>query len=139
MKTSIKQTAHRLAAALAIATAVATTGAWAATTTYYQVAGTCDASCVFAADGLASDVEITSTPQLAFPSITLDDIPANATQVAQTTDIPNPITLNTPEYPGWSYTWENLPDIVGGKKIHYAVVETEAKVKAYDLEVQYEG
>ncbi len=71
-------------------------------------------------------------------TITLDDIPANATQVTQTTDIPNPITLNTPEYPGWSYTWENLPDIVGGEKIHYAVVETEAKVKAYDLEVQYD-
>ena len=79
MKTSIKQTVRRLAAALAIATVFATTGAWAATTTYYQVAGTRDASCVFAADGLASDVEITSTPQLAFPGITLDDIPARAT------------------------------------------------------------
>lgn len=79
MKTSIKQMARRLAAALAIATVFATTGAWAATTTYYQVAGTRDASCVFAADGLASDVEITSTPQLAFPGITLDDIPARAT------------------------------------------------------------
>jgi hypothetical protein len=79
MKTPIKQTAHRLAAVLAIITALATTGAWAATTTYYQVAGTRDASCVFAADGLASDVEITSTPQLAFPGITLDDIPARAT------------------------------------------------------------
>ncbi len=79
MKTPTKQTARRLAAALAIATVFATTGASAATTTYYQVAATRDASCVFAADGLASDVEITSTPQLAFPGITLDDIPARAT------------------------------------------------------------
>lgn len=65
-----------LAAALSVATALSSL---AATTTYYQVAGTSDASCVFAADGLASDVEITSTPQLAFPGITLDDIPARAT------------------------------------------------------------
>ena len=45
-----------LAAALSAATALSSL---AATTTYYQVAGTSDASCVFAADGLASDVEIT--------------------------------------------------------------------------------
>ena len=79
MKTqTLTKTARRIFLAAAVAT-TATLAASATTTTYYQVAGTRDASCVFAADGLASDVEITSTPQLAFSGITLDDIPARAT------------------------------------------------------------
>ncbi len=78
MKSPTKRTARRLAAVLAIATAFAATGAWAATTTYYQIAGTSDETCLIANDGLAFDEEITTTPKLAFPGIALDDIPEGA-------------------------------------------------------------
>ncbi len=78
MKTPTKQTSHRLAAVLAIATAFATTGVCAATTTYYQIAGTSDETCLIANDGLSFDEEITHTSKLAFPGITLDDIPVGA-------------------------------------------------------------
>ena len=79
MKTSIKRTAQRLAALFAIATALATGGAWAATTTYYQIAGTRDATRLIALDGLGANEEITTAPKLAFPGIALDEIPARAT------------------------------------------------------------
>ncbi len=56
MKTPIKQTAHRLAAVLAIATAFAATGAWAESTTYRQVE-----IMNYEMDGLPATTEITST------------------------------------------------------------------------------
>lgn len=69
MKTPIKQTAHRLAAVLAIATAFAATGAWAESTTYRQVE-----IMNYEMDGLPATTEITSTRQLAFAGVKLDDI-----------------------------------------------------------------
>ena len=65
--------ARRLAASLAIITALATTGAWAATTTYYQVKEKQDCTAI-KIDGIASDIEIGYEPQLAFPGKTLDEI-----------------------------------------------------------------
>ena len=78
MNATTKRATRRLAASLAIATALAAGGAQAGSTTYYQIAGTNDCSSVISLDGLPSNTEITSTPQLAFPGITLDDIPERA-------------------------------------------------------------
>lgn len=67
---------------LILAAAVASTAtltASAATTTYYQIAGTRDATRLIALDGLGAVEEITTAPKLAFPGITLDEIPARAT------------------------------------------------------------
>ena len=74
---TLTKTARRIFLAAAVATA-ATLAASAATTTYYQIAGTSDETCIIANDGLAFDEEITTTPKLAFPGITLDDIPVGA-------------------------------------------------------------
>lgn len=55
----------------------------AGSATYYQVAGTNDATCIVSNDGLAFEEEITTTPKLAFPGITLDDIPVGASFFAK--------------------------------------------------------
>ena len=83
MKTPTKRAARRLAASLAIVTALfATSSAWAGTTTYYQIAGTSDETSIISMDGLAFEEEITHTSKLAFPGITLDDIPVGASFVS---------------------------------------------------------
>ena len=51
----------------------AVNGAWATTTTYYQVKEKQDCTAI-KIDGIASDVEIGYEPQLAFPGKTLDEI-----------------------------------------------------------------
>ena len=74
MNTTTKRATHHLIASLALAAvaASATLPAWATSVTYRQ-AGNFE---VLKLDGsLSSETEITSTPQLAFPDISLDDIP----------------------------------------------------------------
>ena len=78
MNTQTKRGTRHLAASLAIAIALASSCACAGTTTYYQVAGTGDCTSLISLDGLPSNTEITSEPQLAFPGMTLDDIPERA-------------------------------------------------------------
>ena len=78
MKTTTRHATRRIAASVAIIIALATGGAWAVTTTYSQSLGAAEGKSIVFEGVLTTNDEITASAKLAFPGITLDDIPVRA-------------------------------------------------------------